>query len=206
MASLKANEKDTGDLTGVFKDKDGNTIAGSALEAVLVSIFRSDSPENVLRSSDDLLNDTNFTVDEAGAFTWNLKSFDTQIIDRDQSRLGDPENRKLAFEYYWNSGATGTLNNAFDTVLDSKTVTVHHTGHGMATRDHVVFVGDNDVGGLDLHGNYIITKVDNDTYTIQHQKDATSTVNGGGGDMDYFSKPESKTVIVDMAITRTDPV
>lgn len=206
MTTLSANEKDTAEITGTLYDQDSAVIPGSALEAVLVSSYPASTPETLQRSADDLLSNVNFSVDESGVFTWNLTSFDTQIIDPAATAIGSAELQRLILEFYWNSAATGGLTDPFDTTLDSTTVVVTHVAHGLATRDHVVFVGSGvTVGGLDLDGNYVITRIDADSYSVEHQTAASSTATGGGS-VTFFANPESRTEKINLKITRLDPV
>jgi hypothetical protein len=76
---------------------------------------------------------------------------------------------------------TTTPTNPFDTVDTSTTVTVNDTGHGCTDGSFVIISGASAVGGITPDGEYQITLVDVDSYTIEHGTPATSTVNGGGG-------------------------
>lgn len=76
---------------------------------------------------------------------------------------------------------TQALTNPFDTTISSTTVTVNDTGHGAVDGDFVTFSGAAAVGGITIDGEYQITYVDVDTYTIEHSSAATSSVTGGGG-------------------------
>jgi hypothetical protein len=76
---------------------------------------------------------------------------------------------------------SSTLTDPFDTVDASPLVTVTDTAHGGITGDFVIFSGATTVGGLDLNGEYEITVVNANTYTITASSPATSTVTGGGG-------------------------
>ncbi len=75
---------------------------------------------------------------------------------------------------------TATLTNPFTTVNGSTTVTVTDVNHGAITNDFVTFSGASTVGGLNLNGEYQITYVDSNTYTIQSATPATSSATGGG--------------------------
>jgi hypothetical protein len=74
-----------------------------------------------------------------------------------------------------------TLTDPFDTVDTETLVTVNDTAHGCLTGDFVTFSGATAVGGLDLNGEYEVTVIDADTFTIIASSPATSTVTGGGG-------------------------
>lgn len=62
----------------------------------------------------------------------------------------------------------------------SAVVTVTDTSHGAITGDYVTFSGAAAAGGITIDGEYAITLVDPDTYTITHSSAATSTTTGGG--------------------------
>jgi hypothetical protein len=93
-------------------------------------------------------------------------------------------------KYYVESGGTynnitpirktSSLTNPFTTVNGSKTVTVTDVGYGGITGDFVTFSGGSAVGGLTLNGEYQITYVSANTYTIQSSTAATSSVAAGG--------------------------
>lgn len=76
--------------------------------------------------------------------------------------------------------ATATLTDPFDTTDTLTTVTVTDVAHGCITGDFVTFSGASAVGGLTLNGEYEVTVVDADTYTVEAASAATSTANGGG--------------------------
>lgn len=71
--------------------------------------------------------------------------------------------------------------NPFDTTNTSAVVTVNHTSHGAGNNDFVTISGSAAVGGITPLGNYQITYVGPNSYTITHSSAATSTVTGGGG-------------------------
>lgn len=74
-----------------------------------------------------------------------------------------------------------TLTNPFSTVSGSSTVTVAHSNHGAGVGDYVTISDASAVGGLTLSGQYVITSVAANTYTITAGSNASSTVSGGGG-------------------------
>ena len=76
---------------------------------------------------------------------------------------------------------TVSLTDPFETVNNSTTVTVTDAGHGATSGSFVTFSGADPVGGLDLNGEYQLTVVNVDTYTIQAATPATSTDGPGGG-------------------------
>jgi hypothetical protein len=77
--------------------------------------------------------------------------------------------------------ATAILSNPFATTNLLTLVTVTDTAHGAITGDFVTFSNVAPVGGLNLNGEYQITYVDANTYTIVSATAATSTVAAGGG-------------------------
>jgi hypothetical protein len=74
-----------------------------------------------------------------------------------------------------------TLSNPFKTTINQTTVTVTHASHGAITGDYVTYNNVATVGGLNLNGEYKITYVDANTYTIVSSAQASSTVAAGGG-------------------------
>jgi len=76
---------------------------------------------------------------------------------------------------------TSTLTNPFTTVNLSTTVTVTQTAHGLTTGTFVTFSGASAVGGITINGEYQLTVVTVNTYTIQSATAATSTAGPGGG-------------------------
>jgi hypothetical protein len=77
--------------------------------------------------------------------------------------------------------AGAILSNPFATTNLLTLVTVTDTAHGAITGDFVTFSNVAPVGGLDLNGEFSITYVDANTYTIVASTAATSTVAAGGG-------------------------
>ena len=77
--------------------------------------------------------------------------------------------------------STVTLNGAFDMVNESATVTVNDTAHGAVDGDYVVFSGVTAGAGITIAGEYILSLINANTYTIQHSSAATSTATGQGG-------------------------
>lgn len=76
--------------------------------------------------------------------------------------------------------ATATLTNPFVTTAGSNTVTVNHIAHGTTDGTFVTFSGASLVGGLNLNGEYQITVLTNDTYTITAASNAVTSATGGG--------------------------
>jgi hypothetical protein len=76
--------------------------------------------------------------------------------------------------------ATETLTNPFAVTANSALVTVTDNLHGASTNDFVTFSGATSVGGLTLNGNYQITVVNTNQYTITASSAASSSSAGGG--------------------------
>ena len=79
---------------------------------------------------------------------------------------------------------TATLTDPFSTTIGLPTVNVYDVAHGCVTNDFVTLTSTAPVGGLTISGEYQITVVDVDNYTITASSNATSTVTyppGGGG-------------------------
>lgn len=83
----------------------------------------------------------------------------------------------------------------FTTVSGSATVTVAHTAHGALNNDFVTFSGAAAVNGITIDGNYQITYVDANSYTITHS--STASGNGSGGGASVEAKYEINTGGVD---------
>ena len=80
------------------------------------------------------------------------------------------------------------VNNCFTTVDESTTVTVADSTHEAQTGDWITIGSAAAVGGITPSGNYEVTVVDSNSYTIVHSSEATSSVSGGGGsatDIEY---------------------
>ena len=76
--------------------------------------------------------------------------------------------------------STGSLSSPFTTTNGSATVTVAHTSHGAITGDRVIFASATAVNGLTLDGEFTITKIDDNSYTITASGTANGSGSGGG--------------------------
>lgn len=76
--------------------------------------------------------------------------------------------------------STVTLINPFTTISGLPTVTVTDIAHGITTGTFVTFSGATAVGGLTINGEYQITVLTVDTYTITAASNASSSATGGG--------------------------
>lgn len=78
-------------------------------------------------------------------------------------------------------GSAGTLSDPFTTTSGSDIVEVADTSHGRTVNSWVEFANANNVGGLDLNGEWqVVNVIDSDNYEIQHSSAATSDATGGG--------------------------
>lgn len=75
---------------------------------------------------------------------------------------------------------TQALTDPFTTTSGSSTVSVTDVAHGGFTGDYVIFSGATAVGGLTIDGEYTITVLDADTYTIVADAAASGSATGGG--------------------------
>ena len=92
--------------------------------------------------------------------------------------------------YIWQGGqlfditpirASSTINNNPFSMTDTlAVVTVTDTAHGAEDGAYVTFSGATAAGGITIVGEYEITYIDADSYTITHSSPATSTTTGGG--------------------------
>lgn len=73
-----------------------------------------------------------------------------------------------------------SLTDPFTTVLGDATVTVTDPLHGAETGDFVRFTGATAVGGLTIDGEYVVTVLNGNTYTIEAAGPASSAATGGG--------------------------
>lgn len=72
------------------------------------------------------------------------------------------------------------LSSPFTTVQGSAIVTVAHTAHGQVTGNFVIYSGATAVGGLTIAGEYQLTVVNANSYTITASSPAASGVTDGG--------------------------
>jgi hypothetical protein len=80
--------------------------------------------------------------------------------------------------------STVTLTNPFTMVDTETTVAVLDVAHGARTGDFVTFSNCATSGGLVMDGEFQITVVDADNYTVESPTPATSNQAGGGGAVD----------------------
>lgn len=80
--------------------------------------------------------------------------------------------------YYINGRLLGT--DPFATTNGSNVVTVTATGHGGQTGDYVTFSGASTFANVDMNGEFTITVIDTNSYTVNASTNASSTTSGGG--------------------------
>src|SRR5258706_4720778 len=90
----------------------------------------------------------------------------------------------------------GSLTDPFNTVINTSTVTVAHTAHGLRVGDLVMFGSGNAVAGLTMTGvNWTVATVPGaHSYTFTHSSNATSTAGplGGTGFYNYLQAVAGK--------------
>jgi len=138
--------------------------------------FRSGYPEKI--GGWTRLSNTTFVGTCRSLWNWiTLKFFNL---------MGVGTERKFYIEYggvYYDITpirAYATLTNPFTTTINVSIVVVTDADHGAISGDYVTFSGASLVGGLNLNGEYEITYVDTNTYTINAGINASSTATGGG--------------------------
>ena len=205
--TVNANEKTSMTITSQLLDIDGAAVPGSVLDVMMITIHHFNDRSLRIRSSDDALADPKITISEAGILNWEVRPYETQIIQPDAVGFGKTERHRAVFEFMYESASVGVLTNPFSTTLGSKTITVNHPSHGLLVRDNVYYIGTEDVGGLDIGGQYIVrTVIDPDNYTITHFDAATATEAAGGGTPDWYANGKAGSAEVLMNIKRFDPV
>ena len=80
--------------------------------------------------------------------------------------------------YYINGRLLGT--DPFATTNGSNVVTVTATGHGGQTGDYVTFSGASTFANVDMNGEFTITVINTNSYTVNASTNASSTTSGGG--------------------------
>jgi hypothetical protein len=200
----KINEKTSFQYAGQIQDAAGTDQLLSATEAILLTVYDANT-KTVLRATQDARNTNQVSIDSAGAITYNVRPYGTRIANAAAS-AGEAEEHRLLFRFVWNSAGGSTLTNGYATTDASKTVTVTHGAHGLAVNDHVVFLGGDEVGGLNMQGLHLLTSViDSNTYTITHSCIATSTESGGGS-VTTYDLPETSTHIYKFKVVKQDVV
>ena len=73
-----------------------------------------------------------------------------------------------------------TLSGPFTTTNGSAVVSVAHTAHGATTGDYVTFSGASAINGITLSGEYQLTVVNANSYTVTAANSASGSGTGGG--------------------------
>jgi hypothetical protein len=81
-------------------------------------------------------------------------------------------------EYFINGRLLGS--NPFATTNGSNVVTVTASGHGGQTGDYVTISGASTFANVDMNGEFTITVIDANSYTVNATTNASSTTTGGG--------------------------
>lgn len=76
--------------------------------------------------------------------------------------------------------AKGTLTDPFEMTNGSAVVKVTHADHGLKDGDTITYSNADAVGGITVDGDYEVTVLTLDRYTITHASNATSDATGGG--------------------------
>lgn len=205
-ATIEVNEKATPVVLGQFIDQNGVGLALADFDVLMLSIYLKEDPTTFIRSSDPVASDPQISIDAEGNLTWNLRSFETQILPEENAELQEKVTHIAHFEFAWQSPRTGTIENPIATTLDSTTARITLPAHSLEERDSIYLLPSADVGGLDFGGNYIVRSViDADTFEIWHQKTATATDSGGGSTV-WFANGQADSADINMKIRKVDPV
>lgn len=97
--------------------------------------------------------------------------------------------------------ASSTINaNPFSTTNGSPTVVVTDTAHGATDGAFVTFSGAAAVAGITISGEYQITYIDANSYSITHSANANATTTGGGAAVvaAYQINPGSEETTLDL--------
>jgi len=97
------DEKESGRYTAVIVGNDGVTpLPGPTLTTLILSLYviKQDGTDSMIRTSQNVLNANNVTVDAAGLLVWIVQVADTTLVEV------VPFERHIAlFEWTWPSGA-----------------------------------------------------------------------------------------------------
>ena len=204
-------EQRTAFLTGTLVDDQGSAIGSATLEAFQLSISAESTIVNSRLHQDVYGTEASPVnggwLNAAGEFEVKFKPADTVIVGT--VTANQEQSHELEAMFYWDSESHGTLTNPFSVSSGSKVVTVSHAGHGLSSNDDVCFNGASSVGGLNPNGVRIVTVVDSNSYTFEvegFQGNASSTVSGGGGNVEWFANGTSASDIVSFRIRSVDKV
>ena len=109
MASLfHIREDSTPIYSAVIKDENGNVLPASTLDTITLTYY--DEATGAIinsRTSQDILNLNNVTIDNVGQLLWSLEADDTQIIT-DSNNI---EERIALFEWAWTASGVPRQSN-----------------------------------------------------------------------------------------------
>jgi len=173
--ALQLMQETSGTYTATLVDEDDVAIPASSLNLLQLTVFDGKSG-TVLRTTQDVLNANNVTVDSAGLVTWTISPFETQVVSSNLP-FGSVETHWAVFECLYNASQSfASTSFTFSSTLDSSDVGVNKISHGLSINDHVAFVDADPIGGLELDGLMIVTAVaDVNNFTLKHKSTATAT-------------------------------
>ena len=204
MANPRFYEETTGQIT-IQIDAGIYTFVPATLESMQLSVF-DQKTGTVLRTTEDVLNARNVTIDAAGLITWDIKPFETRFV-ASAAQFGAPEIHLAIFEFGWNSARQSLAEYVtFGTTLDSKEVTMNIPVHGLSVDDHLVIVDGPLLNGTEMDGVYIVntvTDVDNITCTAKTAATATGT---GAATVDVFLECEAAKYKYIFEVERVDRI
>lgn len=97
------DEKETGRYTATIVGSDGVTpLPGATLTTLILSLYviKQDGTDGMIRTSQNVLNVNNVTVDAAGLLVWLVQVADTTLVE------AIPYERHIAlFEWTWPTGS-----------------------------------------------------------------------------------------------------
>lgn len=204
-------EQRTAFLTGTLVDDTGTAIGSATLEAFQLSISVDTTIVNSRLHQDVYGTEASPVnggwLNASGEFEVRLRPADTVIVGTVAANA--QQTHELEAMFYWDSESHGSLTNPFSVSSGSKVVTVSHAGHGLTTGDDVCFNGASLVGGLNPNGVRIVTVADSNSYTFDvegFQGNASSTVSGGGGAIEWFANGLSASDIVSFVVRSVDKI
>ena len=100
MATQKINEDTSFQYAGQIVDSAGTAQALSATEAILLTVYDSQS-KTVLRETGDVRNANQVAIDSAGVIAYDVRPYVTQVVNTSASP-GDAEEHRLLFRLVWN--------------------------------------------------------------------------------------------------------
>lgn len=97
-------EKETGIYSFTLRDEGGAAVAAASLTSVTLTLYEPESGTIVNnRSSQNVLNQNNVTIDSNGQVAWSIQLADVTILDATRPT----EVHRALFFFTWQSGAKG---------------------------------------------------------------------------------------------------